>query len=186
MNRGPRATNVGRVACVETGTQLPATMTPLPAPHHADHAAPRHRPPTGVAARCVTRTLAIVLLAACPLAATRAQDAAALTDPVALAARQVERGEQWFRAACLECHAIGAVSNPDFRLKWGGRSAHDLFDLISRTMPDGNPGALSRGAYLAITAYLMKLNGMPVAATPLPADSTALGGLRLTFPSTPR
>ena len=115
-----------------------------------------------------------------------AQDTAAPVDAATLAARQVERGAGWFRAACLECHALGAVSNPDFRLKWNGRSAHDLFDLISRTMPDGSPGSLGRGTYLAITAYLMQLNGMPVATAPLPADSTALGGIRLTFPSTPR
>lgn len=132
--------------------------------------------------RLVGRVL-VMLAVSLPL---RAQEAAAPADPAALAARQVERGEQWFRAACLECHAIGAVSNPDFRLKWGGRSAHDLFDLVARTMPDGNPGSLSRGAYLAITAYLMKLNGMPVAPAPLAADSTTLGGIRLAFPSTPR
>lgn len=132
------------------------------------------------------RRLVLLLAALAPCLPLRAQEAAAPADPAALAARQVERGEQWFRAACLECHAIGAVSNPDFRLKWGGRSAHDLFDLIARTMPDGTPGSLSRGAYLAITAYLMTLNGMPVAAAPLAADSTTLGGIRLAFPSTPR
>ncbi|MEK0430491.1 MAG: hypothetical protein RL139_295 [Gemmatimonadota bacterium] len=127
---------------------------------------------------------ALLLLAALgtPLAA---QEAPA-PDSAALASRQVERGEQWFRAACLECHATGVLSSPDFRLKWGGRSAHDLFDLISRTMPDGNPGSLSRGTYLSIVAYLMKLNGMPVAPVPLVADTSALAAVRLAFPSSPR
>lgn len=117
-----------------------------------------------------------------PLAA---QDATP-PDSATLAARQVERGEQWFRAACLECHAIGVVASPDFRLKWGGRSAHDLFGFISRTMPDGNPGSLSRGTYLSIVAYLMKLNGMPAAPAPLVADTTALAAVRLAFPTSPR
>lgn len=184
------ATNADRVACVETVTQLPATMTRSPFPLSTELALPRHRPrPVDVAqhgTRSVARTLTVIFLALCPFAATAAQDVAAPMEPAALAARQVERGEQWFRSACLQCHAIGAVSNPDFRVKWGGRTALDLFGLISRTMPDGNPGSLSRGTYLAVTAYLLKLNGMPVAQAPLVGDSTALGGLRLAFPATPR
>jgi cytochrome c5 len=135
--------------------------------------------------RGVIRAAVIAGLLLRPVSGAHAQEAAPL-DPAALAARQVERGEQWFRSACLQCHAVGAVSNPDFRLKWGGRTAQDLFDLISRTMPDGDPGSLSRGAYLAITAYLLKLNGMPVAPTPLATDSSALSSIRLAFPSTPR
>ncbi|MFZ9899055.1 MAG: c-type cytochrome [Gemmatimonadaceae bacterium] len=149
-------------------------------------ATPRPRSHPIASHRTVIRATVIAGLLLHPGSRVQAQEAAPPLDSAALAARQVERGEQWFRAACLQCHALGAVSNPDFRLKWGGRSAQDLFDLISRTMPDGDPGSLSRGAYLAITAYLLTLNGMPVAPTPLAADSTSLGSLRLTFPSTPR
>lgn len=149
-----------------------------PITHTGTHGTLRHR--------IVLLLATLAPLATLPAQAVATPAVAAPADAAALAARQVERGEQWFRAACLECHALGAVSNPDFRLKWGGRSAHDLFDLVARTMPDGNPGSLSRGAYLAITAYLMTLNGMPVAAAPLAADSTTLGGIRLAFPSTPR
>lgn len=145
---------------------------------------PRSHPITS--RRTVIRATVIAGLLLHAVSRVQAQEAAPTLDSAALAARQVERGEQWFRSACLQCHALGAVSNPDFRLKWGGRTAQDLFDLISRTMPDGDPGSLSRGAYLAITAYLLKLNGMPVAPTPLAADSTILGSLRLTFPSAPR
>ena len=140
-------------------------------------------PPRLVRARALGALFALALVGVPRPAAAQA---AATPDSATLAARQVERGEQWFRAACLECHAIGVVSSPDFRLKWGGRSAHDLFDLISRTMPDGNPGSLSRGTYLSIVAYLMKLNGMPTAPVPLVADTSALAAVRLTFPSSPR
>ncbi len=180
---GPADSNGKRVACVESHAQLPPTML-LDAILCAAHT--RLRRPHAPVRRGALLALGLGLGVATPCRTVRSQEAAAPSDSVALAARQAERGEQWFRAACLECHAIGAVSNPDFRLKWGGRSAHDLFDLISRTMPDGSPGSLSRGAYLAITAYLMKLNGMPAAPAPLTADSTALGALRLAFPSTPR
>ena len=158
-------------------------MMHLRSPAPNGPAMPPSRPPASHHTGFRAIAVALLLL---PIAGAQGQEVAPALDPAALAARQVERGEQWFRSACLQCHALGAVSNPDFRLKWGGRTAQDLFDLISRTMPDGDPGSLSRGAYLAITAYLLKLNGMPVAAAPLAADSTTLGGIRLAFPSTPR
>lgn len=103
----------------------------------------------------------------------------------AAAARQLDVGEQWFRAACLECHAIRGLDNGDFRLKWGGRNAFDLFERIRSTMPESTPGSLTQGTYAAIVAYLMKLNGMPVGARRVSSDSTALALIRLTFPAVP-
>lgn len=114
----------------------------------------------------------------------RAQVPAISADSAAAAAvRQVAIGEQWFRAACLECHATRGLDNSDFRLKWGGRSALDLFELIRSTMPDGKPGSLTPGTYAAIVSYLMKANGMPVGARRLSTDSAMLVALRLTFPA---
>lgn len=103
----------------------------------------------------------------------------------AAAARQLDLGEQWFRSVCLECHAVRGLDDDDFRLKWGGRNAYDLFERIRSTMPQSNPGTLSQATYLAIVAYLMKLNGMPVGARRVSSDSTALTSIRLTFPAAP-
>lgn len=105
------------------------------------------------------------------------------TTDSAAAARQLDLGEQWFRSACLECHAARGLDDADFRLKWGGRSAFDLFERIRSTMPESRPGTLSQATYVAIVAYLMKLNGMPVRARRVPSDSTALVTIRLTFPA---
>jgi len=115
----------------------------------------------------------------------RAQ-APAPTDPAAAAAdaaKQLDLGEQWFRSACLECHAVGSLANADFRLKWGGRSAFDLFELIRSTMPEHEPGSLSVGTYASIVAYLMKVNGMPVGTSAVPSDSSGLALIRLAFPA---
>lgn len=119
------------------------------------------------------------LIAALPLSAQEPSplDSAAL--------RQVEVGEQWFRSVCLECHAQN-LSDPDFRLKWGGRSAYDLFDQIRTTMPESDPGSLTPETYTAVIAYLMKRNGMPVAPAVLSADSAALAAVKLTFPPSTR
>ena len=109
-------------------------------------------------------------------AASPAQDSA-----TAAAARQLDLGEQWFRSACLSCHATGGLSNPDFRLKWSGRTAYELFERIRSTMPATHPGSLTQGTYASIVAYLLKANGMAVGVRRVSSDSTALASIRLTF-----
>jgi S-disulfanyl-L-cysteine oxidoreductase SoxD len=113
----------------------------------------------------------------------RAQDATAADSAAAAAARQLDVGEQWFKAACLECHASGNLTNPDFRLAWRGKSAFELFERIRSTMPQNKPGTLSQGTYASIVAYLMKVNGLAVGTRRLTSDSTALASIRLTFPA---
>lgn len=123
---------------------------------------------------------AVALLAAVPLAAQEPTpaDTAAVT-------RQLEAGQQWFSSVCFECHADN-VADADFKAKWNGRTAYDLFDRMRNTMPDSDPGSLTYETYLALTAYLMKLNGMPSGTARLPSDSTALATVKLVFPSTLR
>ena len=96
------------------------------------------------------------------------------------AAQQVDIGEQWYRARCLECHAVGALSNADFRLKWNGKNAFELYEQIRRTMPEEAPGSLTGPTYAAIVAYLIRQNGMPV-GTALPSDSAGLTAIKLSF-----
>lgn len=111
-------------------------------------------------------------------AATTSADSAA-----AAAARQLDVGEQWFKSACWECHQIGNLQSPDFRLAWRGKSAYELFERIRSTMPANKPGSLSQGTYASIVAYLMKVNGMPVGTRRVSSDSSALASIRLTFPA---
>ncbi len=94
---------------------------------------------------------------------------------------QAAIGQRWFAASCEECHALNEVSSADFRTKWSGRTAFDLFDIISRTMPEVEPGSLPRRAYVDIVAYLMKQNGVAAAATPLADDDATLTATILQF-----
>lgn len=122
-----------------------------------------------------------LLLAGAALLAPRsvlAQDSTA--GPAAAAAQQVDIGEQWFRASCLECHAVGSLNNADFRLKWNGKSAFELYESIRRTMPEAAPGSLTGPTYVSVVAYLLKQNGMPI-GTALPSDSAGLSAVRLAF-----
>jgi mono/diheme cytochrome c family protein len=124
--------------------------------------------------------LAAALMLTAAFAATARAQVPVAPDPVA-AANQIELGEQWFRAACLECHATGGLSNSDFRLKWNGRSAFDLMESIRSTMPESAPGSLTQGTYVAVVAYLIRTNGMPVGTNALPADSAGLSTIKLMF-----
>ncbi len=123
-----------------------------------------------------------LLLAGSPVIAA-AQGSPSADSLAKAAARQLEVGEQWFRSACLECHATGNLSDADFRLQWRGKSAFELFERIRSTMPASKPGSLSQGTYASIVAYLLKVNGMPVGTQRVSTDSSALASIRLTFPA---
>jgi mono/diheme cytochrome c family protein len=76
-------------------------------------------------------------------------------------ADQAARGEKVFTTHCMVCHARADLSNPDFQLKWNGRTVYDLFERLQSTMPESDPGGLATAEYADVVAYLMKLNGMP-------------------------
>lgn len=97
---------------------------------------------------------------------------------------QADLGRRWFASSCAECHAVEDVASDDFKAKWGGRTAFDLFDLIARTMPEESPGSLPRRAYVDIVAYLMQQNGV-VPIRPLADDDATLAATVLHFASPP-
>ncbi len=125
------------------------------------------------------RALLLSLALACPLplATLRAQG----NVPPTYTDSQALRGRDWFESACLSCHPSAAMSSPDFKIRWGGLLARDLYEIISTTMPQLEPGSLSRRTYVDIIAYLMQLNGIPAGTTPLTADSASLVATRLHF-----
>jgi hypothetical protein len=47
------------------------------------------------------------------------------------------------------------------------------------TMPDDNPGRLSRGKYAEIVAYLLQLNGMPAGPRSMSTDPRQLQQIRI-------
>jgi len=106
---------------------------------------------------------------------------AQLASTITYSDSQAVRGQQWFESACQHCHEVKDISSPDFKVRWAGRTAFDLFEIISTTMPQADPGTLSRRTYVDIVAYLMQLNGVPAGRTALLAEQQALSSARLTF-----
>lgn len=98
---------------------------------------------------------------------------------------QAARGEATYRANCTSCHATSAYVGEAFVRAWDGRTAYDIFELIRTTMPNDNPGRLSREQYADVVAYLFKLNRLPAGERPLPTDDEGLKQVRIDAKSIP-
>ena len=92
---------------------------------------------------------------------------------------QARKGADTYRKYCSACHTPVAHSGEAFQTAWGGRTAMELFEYLRITMPNDNPGRLSRGQYTDIVAYLLQLNGMPAGPRSLSVDPKRLGQIRI-------
>ena len=94
---------------------------------------------------------------------------------------QSGRGREIYALNCMSCHTPASHAGPEFTAKWDGRLFWDLFQYVRESMPKSEPGSLTAREYLAVLAYLLKMNGMPVGPDELPADSTGLARIRIDF-----
>lgn len=97
----------------------------------------------------------------------------------AVPAQQAQRGENAFLASCTACHSSGEFNDTAFQTRWRNRTARDLFDLMSATMPEDAPNSLPQERYVEIVAYLLTLNGFPTSGTGSAWDVGALGDVGL-------
>jgi mono/diheme cytochrome c family protein len=122
-----------------------------------------------------------------PIAVARGQSgnggAGAAPQTATYTIEQANRGAMVYRDVCSECHEALEYTGGDFRTKWNGRSLFDLVDLLRNTMPDENPGTLSRQQYSDVVAYMMKLNGVAPGKAPVPTDDEALRKVRIAIPA---
>src|SRR5919108_4739079 len=104
----------------------------------------------------------------------------------AYTAAQAQAGQAAYAQQCAGCHGedfrgggdAPPVAGVDFRTKWGPRAANELFTYLAQTMPPTNPGALGEEGTLAVTAYLLQINGAPAGQQPLtPRVETPLRAL---------
>jgi hypothetical protein len=117
------------------------------------------------------------ICAAAPLAA-QAPDAASVG---AYAEEQATRGSAVFGARCIECHARADIASPDFRLRWNGRTAFDLYERMRTSMPDGNPGTYGPQEYLDVLAYFLKANGLQAGGVEFTADTSVMSRIVFKF-----
>jgi S-disulfanyl-L-cysteine oxidoreductase SoxD len=102
-------------------------------------------------------------------------------------AAQAETGATVFVEVCQTCHVPGWERVVGFYGKWHGKPLAQLMTYVRREMPQTDPGSLTPEEYGQVTAYLLRLTGMPAGAETLNPDPAALSEIRIdTMPSTPR
>ena len=97
-------------------------------------------------------------------------------------AAQADRGQTVFRSKCASCHAPNRFTDDLFYGSFAGKPLWEMFDVISDSMPEDNPGSLKKEEYADVIAYLLKLNNFPAGAVDLPIDKDALSAILLEKP----
>jgi len=112
--------------------------------------------------------VATALIVAAAGGAVRAQTSSSVLDGVYTQA-QAARGADQFAQNCAACHGASLSGNgeapalvgAEFISDWAGLTLGELAERIHNTMPQDNPGKLSRAQYADILAYILKANGYP-------------------------
>jgi alcohol dehydrogenase (cytochrome c) len=91
---------------------------------------------------------------------------------------QASHGATVYTQYCVQCHgghlqgeSAPALSGQTLHSAYGGGTAAQLYDFISRQMPQNAPGTLSQAQYLDVTAYILSRNGFPAGNAPLSVNS---------------
>ena len=97
-------------------------------------------------------------------------------------AAQADRGLALYKAKCASCHAPNRFTDDLFYTSFADKPLWEMFDVISDTMPEDNPGSMKPEEYVDIMAYLLKLNGFPAGADDLPTGKDALSAITMEKP----
>jgi mono/diheme cytochrome c family protein len=92
---------------------------------------------------------------------------------------QATKGKNVFNGACLGCHTTASHMGAAFELRWFGRPLAELYGYLSNLMPKSAPGTLTEDEYVWVTAYILKLNGMPAGKIELNPEPDWLKAVRI-------
>ncbi len=73
--------------------------------------------------------------------------------------QQAKTGERLYQEHCLICHDK-KYFQPVLEV-WSGQSVATLFQMMSATMPEADPGSLHEKEYVDILAYIFSLSKFP-------------------------
>jgi mono/diheme cytochrome c family protein len=100
---------------------------------------------------------------------------------------QAARGEAQYVERCAACHGATlngtgeapGLSGGEFVSHYDQLTVADLFDRVRTTMPQNDPGTLSRDQYVEVVAFLLKSNGFPAGTAPLDRRSEVLATIAI-------
>jgi len=100
---------------------------------------------------------------------------------------QAKRGQEVYGKQCASCHGddlSGGESAPPltgaaFLANWTGLTVGDLFERTRVSMPQNDPGKLSRQQNADIIAFVLSMNRFPAGKGELEKDTDVLKQIRL-------
>jgi mono/diheme cytochrome c family protein len=95
---------------------------------------------------------------------------------------QAKRGEGIYQEKCAACHGpdltggemAPGLTGGDFTANWNDLSLGDLFERIRISMPQNNPGSLSRQENADVLAFILQRGGYPAGQAELPTQTEVL------------
>ena len=95
---------------------------------------------------------------------------------------QAGRGEKLYAMQCAQCHGEGLtgvemappLTGDMFNQNWEGVPLSDLFERIRTSMPQTNPGSLTRAQTADVLAHMLKVGGFPAGDMALDGQPGAL------------
>jgi mono/diheme cytochrome c family protein len=95
---------------------------------------------------------------------------------------QAKRGEKLYAERCVACHAAdlrGAEIAPglvgeEFAAKWEDVTLDSLFEIMRVTMPQDQPGSMTRQEMADVLAFVLHRGGFPAGKTELPGRTDTL------------
>ena len=100
-------------------------------------------------------------------------------------AEQAGRGQETYAQSCAACHPLDWYKGDTMKKSWEGATLLGLYESISTTMPQSNPGSLKPREYVALLAYILSLNEMPTGGQELPDTPDALGKIVIKWRNKP-
>jgi len=102
-------------------------------------------------------------------------------------AEQSKRGQEVYAKECASCHgsdltggeSAPALAGPGFLSNWTTLTVGDLFERTRVSMPENDPGKLSRAQLADVIAYLLSANRFPEGKVELDKQTEVLKQIRI-------
>ena len=99
---------------------------------------------------------------------------------------QSKRGEEIYKQRCVSCHGgdLGgselapSLTGAEFTANWNDLPLGELSERVRVTMPQDQPGVLSRPQTADLVAFMLHKGGFPTGSADLAPDSTTLNSIK--------
>jgi mono/diheme cytochrome c family protein len=99
---------------------------------------------------------------------------------------QAKRGDELYAQHCASCHGpdmtggemAPGLTGGEFASNWNDLSLGDLFERMRISMPQNNPGSLSRAQNADILAFMLFKSNFPEGKTELPPQTEVLNTIK--------